>query len=237
MAIKAVFFDWFNTLARYEPARDVSALNVLHDFGYEVSIEKIRQGIAAADKEWFEENRQSPIRARSNAEQAKVYARHYQIILSTAGVSLSPQPDIANRIITRMQKATATMRFVLYDDVIPALQLIRARKLTTGLLTNLDRDMRVLCQDLGIDAYIDVIVTSGEIGVDKPHAPIFLAALKKAKVNAPEAVLVGDQYKNDIVGARGVGMKALLIDRFDESADIRDTSRLHSLTEIVKYLD
>jgi HAD superfamily hydrolase (TIGR01549 family) len=237
MAIKAVFFDWFNTLARYEPARDESARIVLDEFGYQVTIEKVREAIAVADNNWFEENRRSPIRSRSAAEQAKAYARHYQAILSEAGIKLSAKPDLAKQIVTRMQTVTSTMHFVLYDDVVPALKGVKGKKRAIGLLTNLDRDMRIICRELGIDSYIDVIVTSGEIGVDKPNPPIFLAALKRAAVNAPEAILVGDQYKNDIVGARGVGMKALLIDRFDQSTDVTDTPRLHSLTEVVNYLD
>jgi putative hydrolase of the HAD superfamily len=236
MAIKAVFFDWFNTLARYEPARDEAARQVLHEFGFEVPLAKIQQAILVADKAWFEENARTPVRTRNTAEQAKTYARHQQTILIEAGVDISGQPELMKKIITRMQTITSAMHFVLFEDAAPALQSIKRKNLLIGILTNLDRDMKPLCRELGIEPYIDVIVTSGEIGVDKPNPLIFQAALQRAKVNAAEAVLVGDQYKNDILGARGVGMKPILIDRLDQSTDITDCPRLKSLTEVVDHL-
>ena len=236
MAIKAVFFDWFNTLAKYEPARDESARRVLHEFGYEVSLEKIQRAISIADKAWFAENANSPIRTRSTAEQAKAYTHHHQTILTEVGVNLTGQPDLLKKIVTRMQTISSAMHFVLFDDVPPTLQSIKEQKLIIGILTNLDRDMKPLCRELGIEKYVNVIVTSGEIGVDKPNPLIFQAALQRANVTAAEAVLVGDQYKNDILGARGVGIKPLLIDRDNQSADVADCPRLKSLTEVVDYL-
>jgi putative hydrolase of the HAD superfamily len=236
MAIKAIFFDWFNTLARYEPARDESALKVLHEFGFEVPLAKIQQAISVADKAWFAENAISPIRTRNTSEQAKAYARHHQTILTEAGVNISGQPDLLINIITRMQTVTSAMHFVLFDDVLPTVKSLKERKLIVGILTNLDRDMKPLCRNLGIEKYVNVIVTSGEIGVDKPNPLIFQAALQRANVTAPEAILVGDQYKNDILGARGVGIKPLLIDRDNQSANITDCPHLKSLTEVVDYL-
>jgi putative hydrolase of the HAD superfamily len=236
MAIKAVFFDWFNTLARYEPARDESARQVLHEFGFEVPLARIQQAISIADKAWFEENAQSSVRTRNPAEQAQTYARHQQKILMEAGVDISGKPELMKKIITRMQTISSVMHFVLFDDALSALQTIKEQNLIVGILTNLDRDMKPLCRELGIEPYIDVIVTSGEIGVDKPNPRIFQAALQRANVTAAEAVLVGDQYKNDIMGARGVGMKSILIDRLDQSTDITDCPRLKSLLEVVDYL-
>ena len=42
-------------------------------------------------------------------------------------------------------------------------------------------------------------------------------ALKKAGVAPIEAMHVGDQYEMDTVGALGVGMKAVLLDRYQVS--------------------
>ncbi|MBN2463475.1 MAG: HAD hydrolase-like protein, partial [Dehalococcoidia bacterium] len=71
---------------------------------------------------------------------------------------------------------------------------------------------------------------------DKPNPEIFQAALKKAKVKPEEVIYTGDQYDLDIVGARGVGMKALLIDRNDYFPDITDCPRIRSLAEVTKYI-
>ena len=80
------------------------------------------------------------------------------------------------------------------------------------------------------------IVNPGEVGADKPKPPIFLAALERARVNASEAVHVGDQYKIDVVGARGVGISPILIDRYDLYPEVTDCPRIRNLTELLGYL-
>ena len=104
------------------------------------------------------------------------------------------------------------------------------------MLTNLDRDIKSVCRELRLEPYIDLIVTSGEVGEDKPNPPIFLTALERAGVKASEAIHVGDQYQIDIVGARSVGIAPLLLDRYDVNTDITDCTRIHSLTELSNYL-
>lgn len=235
--IKAVFFDWFNTLARYDPPREESESLVLHELGFDVPLDKVRAGVFAADRGWFVENTRSPIRKRSVTEQANMYIQYQQTVLATAGIDTTREPQILGKLVKRMQEISSQMHFVLFDDVLPAMQLIKEYKLVIGILTNLDRDMTPLCRELGLDSYIDLIVTSGEIGADKPNAPIFLAAMKRALVQSSEAIHVGDQYQVDVIGARGVGIKPLLIDRYDTSTDIKDCPRLHALTELVDYLN
>ena len=84
--------------------------------------------------------------------------------------------------------------------------------------------------------YLDFIVTSTEAGADKPNPAIFRLALERAGVNSTEAVHVGDQYHLDIIGARGVGINTILLDRFDFYPDVNDCPRIHSLTELTGYL-
>ncbi len=80
------------------------------------------------------------------------------------------------------------------------------------------------------------MVTSEEAGADKPKPEIFLKALEKAGVDASEAVHVGDQYDLDVVGARGVGISPILIDRYDLYPEVDDCPRIRSLTELAQYL-
>ncbi|MCK5434223.1 MAG: HAD-IA family hydrolase, partial [Dehalococcoidales bacterium] len=87
-----------------------------------------------------------------------------------------------------------------------------------------------------LDHYLDLVVTSKEVGVDKPASPIFLAALERAGIDVSEAVYIGDQYQTDVEGARGVGINPILIDRYDLSPQVSDCPRIHSLTELAQYL-
>ncbi len=234
--IRTVCFDWFNTLARYEPPREELQSQALQEFGIHVSPQKIMPGLLVTDRDFFEENAVSPVRQRSPEEQAKIYTRYQKTILTEAGINVASEPDIFVKIMKRMQQLSQGMSFTLFDDVLPTLKTLKEQKLILGLLTNLDRDMKPICRELGLEPYINFIVTSGEVGVDKPKPQIFLAALQRAGTNASEAVHVGDQYKLDVVGARGVGINPILIDRYDLYPGVSDCPRIRSLTELTEYL-
>lgn len=232
---KAVFFDWFNTLALYYPPREELLSQVLQEFGIHVSPHKLVRGMLIADKNYFEENAVSPVQKRSPEEQAKVWIRYQTTVLTDAGVEVPKEPDVLLKIMKRGHELQG-LNFTLFDDVLPTMEILKKRDLTLGLLTNLDIDMEPICRELGLEPYIDFVVTAGEVGVDKPEPPIFLAALQQASVNASEAVHVGDQPKLDVTGARGVGITGILIDRYDLYQEVDDCIRIKSLTELVQYL-
>lgn len=61
---------------------------------------------------------------------------------------------------------------------------------------------------LGLEHYIDVLVTSEEAGVEKPNPRIFELCLKKLELNPSEVFYVGDSFKKDIIGASNVGIQS-----------------------------
>ena len=60
---------------------------------------------------------------------------------------------------------------------------------------------------LGLDNFIDFMVTSEETGLEKPAREMFELALKKLNVNAEDAAFFGDSLERDIAGAARVGIK------------------------------
>tara|TARA_Y100000758_G_scaffold221560_1_gene159861 strand:+ start:235 stop:438 length:204 start_codon:yes stop_codon:yes gene_type:complete len=64
-----------------------------------------------------------------------------------------------------------------------------------------------------------------------------MAALEKVGA-APEEVLhVGDQVRSDVMGAEGVGMKAVLIDRSGHTPEAESCLIISSLSELTKVLE
>ena len=232
--IKAIFLDWFNTLARYEPPHYEIHGRACQHFGIEVSPEEIMKGVLLADRYFFEENTLSPVEKRSPEEKAEVYIRYQDIALTEAGVKVSK--ELALKIMKKVTQLFAGMTFVLFDDVLPTLKTLKERNFILGMITNLSREMNPICRELGMEPYLDFVVTSGAVGADKPEPAIFLAALERAGVNASQAIHVGDQYKLDVVGARGVGINPILIDRYDLYPEVGDCPRIRNLTELAQYL-
>ncbi len=65
---------------------------------------------------------------------------------------------------------------------------------------------------MDIEKYFPLVVTSIEFGKRKPSPEIFRHALDKLNIKPSEAVFVGDNYKDDYMGATAVGLKCFLID-------------------------
>jgi putative hydrolase of the HAD superfamily len=233
--IRAVFFDWSNTVARYVPSREELQSHALREFGFSLSSQEITPGIAIADRYLIEESAASPLRLRSPAEQVKFYTHYQQMVLAKIGVSL-PNPDAFVKLMNRLNELYKKLAFVLYDDVLPAMKALKERGLILALVTNVDADMKDVCRNLGLSTYLDFIVTSGEVGASKPNPKIFLTALERAAVKASEAAHVGDQYEIDVAGAMGAGIKSILLDRLDLFPEVTDCPRIHSLSEVAQYL-
>jgi putative hydrolase of the HAD superfamily len=232
--IRAVFFDWFNTLALYEPPREELHSQVLHKFGIDIAPSRLFPGLLAADKYFFAEVVRSPVTKRSPEEQGKAYIRYAEIMLDEAGCKVDQ--ELIPQIVKEWPQVFNRTQFVLFDDVLPTFKTLKERHLKLGLITNASKDAISIHRKLGLEPYLDFTVTSEEAKTDKPDPAIFLLALEKAGVIPSAAIHVGDQYEVDIVGARGAGITPVLIDRFDLYPEIKDCLRIRALPELLEHL-
>ena len=106
-----------------------------------------------------------------------------------------------------------------------------------GIITNLRQDLGELCQRVGLAPYLDFAVGSGEVGIEKPHPPIFIAAAEKVGTRLDEILHVGDQVRSDVMGAQRVGMKAVLIDRTGHTPESEGCLTISSLSELLQVLE
>jgi putative hydrolase of the HAD superfamily len=129
-------------------------------------------------------------------------------------------PDaIASECATEIEEGWGVSEnFELFEDALPVLEEIRRAQLKIGLVSNGIRDLTEFVAHHRLD--VDAIVDSRSHGRVKPHPTIFEAALERLGVSAAEAVMVGDSLEEDIEGARGLGMRAILIDREDRHPEI-----------------
>ena len=231
---KAVFFDWFNTLTTYHPPREDAYILACRDLGLEVTTGQLSRGLLLADQFYSDENARSPIKKREPKEMIAVYVRYGQVALRGAGLPDSEETVL--QVMDKVRGAFSSPRFALYDDVVPALGALKSRRLVMGLISNIDQDIKPVCSELGLDTYITHVITSKDVRSEKPHPAIFLAALKGVGAKAEESIYVGDQYSCDVVGARGVGMKPVLVDRYDLFPNVNDCARIRSLAELADHL-
>ena len=231
--IKAVSFDFYNTLVHFWPPLEEIQQAACHELGLTVSEEAITHGYAVADVLFNRENEARPLSQRTDEERLEFFSRYEQLILETAGISVSM--DLAKSV---WKMAIAVPKdFVPFDDAVPTLEKLRKAGYKVGIITNLRRDLGELCQQVGLTPYLDFAVGSQEVGIEKPHPPIFMAALNKLNTAPEECLHVGDQVRSDVFGAQGVGMKAVLIDRSGFGADGAACLTISSLSELWDPVD
>jgi putative hydrolase of the HAD superfamily len=230
--IKAVFFDLYNTLVTYDPPREEIEAKILKDFGIEVTPEALRRPILTADDFIYQEHARLPFSKRSKEETTALYIQYHGMVLKEAG--LEAPKELIIGILGKWMNFK--LKMVFFDDVIPALSNLKERGLILGLISNVDRDIAPLYQELGLSDWLQVMVTSQEAGFNKPHPEIFQAALKQAGVKPAEAIYVGDQYQTDVLGANKVGMLGVLLDRNGFFEEVADCPKIRSLTEVAEHL-
>lgn len=99
------------------------------------------------------------------------------------------------------------------DDVIPTLRTLQNLGLKLAIVSNTFLPGFVLDRHLelhGLLRFFPVRIYSSEVGYRKPHPRIFQDALAACDVSADRVLFVGDRIANDIVGARRMGMRAVL---------------------------
>jgi len=231
--IKAVSFDFYNTLVRFWPPLEEIQQAACHELGLTVSEEAITHGYAVADVLFNRENEDRPLSQRSDEERLEFFSRYEQLILETAGIPVSM--DLAQRVWKMAMSVPKD--FVPFNDTVPALEQLREAGYRVGIITNLRRNLDELCQRVGLASYLDFAVGSQEVGIEKPHPPIFMAALDRVNAAPEECLHVGDQFRSDVMGAQGVGMKAVLIDRSGFGANGADCPTIASLLELGDLVD
>ena len=103
---------------------------------------------------------------------------------------------------------------VPFEDTLPVLQQLKKDGYKIGLITNAMQPMWMRDVELsafGLLEYLDVRLTSGDVGYMKPHPFIYWQALELLEVQPEEAVFVGDRPANDIAGANEAGLTSVLM--------------------------
>lgn len=125
-------------------------------------------------------------------------------------------------------------RYVTPDpDMAEVLDML-GTKYKLGLITNGSSEGQHAKLDrLGIRDRFGAVVVSGDIGIHKPDPRIFEMCLSALGVAPGRAVYVGDHYENDVLGARGAGMRAVWYPNEPQKTDVPAVARLRDVLELL----
>ena len=86
-------------------------------------------------------------------------------------------------------------------------------KLPMVVISNFDRRLRRVLDELGIIEYFDAVIISDEHGFRKPHRELFSVALNILQLSPAHLLHVGDDPRCDWQGAETAGCQAFRLDR------------------------
>ena len=133
---KAVFFDLYQTLVRYDPPREQVVAATLREFGIEADPARFTGPLVTADEFMYRVMAERPLGQRSREERLALFTRHQELLFEEAGVSVPP--SLIPRMLEKMQAGSA---LAVFDDVPATLDRLRGRGVTVGLISNVDTDM------------------------------------------------------------------------------------------------
>jgi len=183
---------------------------VLAADGHEISEDELRGTWEAADR-WFwdEYHRPGNDTWADDIRIEEHWRRYHGTMLERLGVE--GRREVLDRILASQFSTDA---WELYPDVEPMLIAVRdLDEMQIGIISDWGSNLRPIVAGLGLDRYLDFVLPSGAVGVAKPNPTFFGMALDRAGVPPHEALMVGDSYRADVLGAWSAGMDAVWLDR------------------------
>lgn len=136
----------------------------------------------------------------------------FSAVLEVRGIEAS-EADVAWFWATFLQVQKKVVR--LHADALEGLKWARKQGHRIWILTDADPYfVDDVLPATGLPGLWDGVVTAYEAGYPKPEPAIFRLALERAGVRPSGAVMIGDSYERDVLGAREAGIpRAILVDR------------------------
>ncbi len=218
-SFKAVFFDVGGTLIRVHPSvGDVYARHA-RPFGYSGSAQVLNEGFR---RQWKKMGGIESLGNQTGAEAEKNFWRTlvYDVFQPLGGIE---RFDEYFDLIFEAFREKSNWR--VYEDVIESniLESLKKRGVMLGVISNWDSRLNSTLENIGLAQYFDFILPSAVVGSAKPDKKIFEEALRISGVEPHEACHIGDEMRTDVVGAEGVGIHPILLDRdnrFDKEGKV-----------------
>lgn len=206
MTIRTVLFDLDETLFDHTHAArsGLSALRDRHDTFGRMSLEELE----AESQRLLDEVHPRVLQGLITIDEAR--AERFQRLCDFCGARVTA--DEVDQLTDLYRSTYSESR----RPVPGSAELLEAlhQRVRIGIVSNnLTEEQREKLQVTGIDRLIDFLVTSEDAGVEKPDPGIFLEALRHAACSAEEAVMVGDSWRSDVLGARDAGIRAVWFNR------------------------
>lgn len=186
--IKLIIFDLWNTLA-YKDKNNNSVATIAKEFGLRLAHRKL-------------------VKIFENSLQTKKWKSEYSAYRNLCRNFGIEESKVNVEELMRIRE-TREGKAKLYVYVIPMLKSLRKQGYKIGLISNTSLFSVKYIRKTKVLDYVDYSVFSFDVGFIKPELKAFREILRRAKVKANEAIMIGDKIGDDVVPPRKIGMNSL----------------------------
>jgi putative hydrolase of the HAD superfamily len=222
---RCVAFDAVGTLIRPTPPAGEVYHGVGRRFGSRLASEEIARRFGHA----FRDSEQGDAEARLVTSEAREKERWRQIVAAV----LDDIPDADACFAELFEHFARPESWSCFDEVPGALGRLHAQGYRLAIASNFDSRLHAVCDAFAALRDIVLRVISSEVGWRKPGRAFFEALVARAGCKPGEVLMVGDDFANDIAGAREAGLGAVFLNRRGRAAP----GEIGSLVELLELLE
>jgi putative hydrolase of the HAD superfamily len=224
MSPRAVLLDAGNTLVFVDRER---VLEIYRDLG----VESDEARFLAAEREARARLSRRVEDGHSGTEK-HVWKEYFVTLFAASGVPAEAMEAVGERLRAEHQREHLWSR--VEPGTREALEEVLDAGYRLAVISNADGRVEELIRKVGLRDLLEFVVDSEVVGFEKPDPRIFHEGTRRLGLDPGECLYVGDLYPVDVVGARGAGMSALLLDPTGELDHPVD--RIPSVLELPAYL-
>ena len=224
MKLRAVIFDLDNTLYDYDAAHE-------HAFGALCAFSGNTLDLPEAEFRIVYNQVMDEQTSRAGGQYAAIHNRmiRFQMILERLKKPILYAPDMSDVYWNAFLDACQPV-----PGVRETLQALRGAY-TIGIGTNMTADYQFRkLQTLRLLDLIDFLVSSEEVGVEKPERKLFEVCAQKAGCPAGACLFVGDSLSHDVRGALDAGMAAVWLSAKPAPAHIDRIAHISALPDFIR---
>lgn len=225
---KYIWFDLGYTLLKLK--REKLFQNMLEELGFNISLDKIEKAFHLTDKLFM---RMYPgVLGKKRSFYMPIYMGN---MIYTLGIrtDICPLYEIWKQKLENPFKVWTT-----FDSVKEELEKLVSEGFRLGVISNWDKTAVPLLEQFKLWSLFENIIISSEVGCEKPDLKIFQIAMDQASVSPDDCLYVGDNYYDDGVGSRKIGMDFVIINPYGDLGveELEDCNIISDIGHLREYL-
>jgi FMN phosphatase YigB (HAD superfamily)/ribulose-5-phosphate 4-epimerase/fuculose-1-phosphate aldolase len=191
MFYKGIILDLDNTIYDYDFAHKISIQKVFQHLNnnFNISILELKE-----EYEDFNKFLKNELKNTASSHNKSIYFKH---IIEFFHLHYSLLP-----ILNELYWNHFYENMKCFEGVIDFISWNKKNEIKIGVLTDYETEYQIIkLQKLGLLEMVDIIITSEEVGIEKPSIQMFQNILNKMNLLSSEVIMIGDNYEKDIQGA------------------------------------